>query len=259
LTQTTLLNFLNFNPVKYFKMSHTSIAQDFMRRATDIMRSLNETINNESKFSKDNVRKISPFHDSMMSLLGEMAVHIGIQEGEISALKTVPIRTHEQTPEKYEERYICDAISEMADRSARAPNLIFLNVPEGEPNLSPSDRAANDKQQVMQLVDSVESDSSGELIRVHRLGPRRDDGCRPLKVIFRSASVATSILYKKFKLPSTIKVKQDLTEFQRRQLKGLWDEVDRRRNEGETNLTVKFINSTPRIVPVHPKNLTTLQ
>jgi hypothetical protein len=70
-------------------------AQEFMSRAHEIMRHINELLNNEStRAGKETVKKLSPLHDEMLSLCGKMAISIGIQEGEIKAIKTIP-----QTPQ----------------------------------------------------------------------------------------------------------------------------------------------------------------
>jgi hypothetical protein len=86
----------------------------------------------------------------------------------------------------------------LTDRTARSNYLIFLNVPEADSALPPGVKTNADKTEIVKLLEDTNTDNSNSVIRVHRLGVRKEGKCRPVKVIFESSDNANSLFARFF-------------------------------------------------------------
>ena len=121
------------------------------------------------------------------------------------------------------------------EREKRKASLIMYNVPEpaeGEPDKMKNE----DLQSVKYLIKNIlkEKDEYIQITNVIRLGRRRDEYIRPLKVIFSDANQKFSILKKSSNLNSSTDTKcssvyvvPDKTDKERKEYRKLKDEMER--------------------------------
>lgn len=132
---------------------------------------------------------------------------------------------------------------ELMERQKRSCNIVIFNLKEtnGE---SDADIAVA-KQILEDLINSEILIQSAL-----RVGKKNKNGNRALKVsLDNSVTAATIIQAKKDKLKGKhIYISADLTQSQRFNLQELKKELDTRKNSGETNLIIKYINGVPKIV-----------
>jgi hypothetical protein len=203
---------------------------------------------NANRFTKDHISKLMPTTIQFMSAMSMATTKISSQEKEISLLSQ-KLESFERSPASSNTLHdVCDALAEMTERSERSKNVIMFNVPELNGNGSTSTDMAEEKKQVSDILDSSNIPITQGILRVQRLGQRQDNKIRPIKVTFENGDDAKNLLFRRKKFPPSIKIKQDHTIMQRNYLRELWNEVENRRRNGEANLSVKFINGTPKIV-----------
>lgn len=148
-------------------------------------------------------------------------------------------------------------LGEITERKKRSAHVIMYGIDEctlqtGDAARDKEVRIEHDIKQVQNaLTDIPESETP---VAVFRLGKLKQDSLpRPLKIIFRKKNAAINILKNNNKLRSGISVKNDLTPYQREYLKNLREALKQRIEAGETDLTIKYVNNTPKIVST--KNL----
>jgi hypothetical protein len=141
----------------------------------------------------------------------------------------------------------------MDERKLRAKNVILYNIPECQSNSS-TVRIAEDLTKVKSAIQDTNTDLVVEEVKVYRLGVLKENKVRPIKIEFKDASLAREILAKRVKFRNGVKANNDLTFLQRNQLMDLRKELETRISAGETNITIKYINSVPKIISTIPKN-----
>lgn len=142
-----------------------------------------------------------------------------------------------------------DIIEELADREARANNLIFYNLEE--PN---QDQKNIDL--VRDIVRKIQPGTEGS-VKCLRLGKKRDGHLRPLRVSFTSRELTLSILRNKRRYSGPVRIYQDQTPRQRMHLAELRESLKNMINAGEKNKTIRYVNGVPKIVTAtnsHSKN-----
>lgn len=133
--------------------------------------------------------------------------------------------------------------SEMSKRLDREKNLIVKGVLE-DPN--------TDIQQVcLDILKSVSPRSEIEIVSACRIGRPRPQYTRLIKVVLSNTSSKYGILSNRLRLDGkrfpNVSVLNDLTPLQSTLLKEAREQVRHRRNEGETDLFVKFVDGQPRV------------
>lgn len=136
-------------------------------------------------------------------------------------------------------------ILEAAERTRRSNNFIITALPE-----SSSEDDLNKAKKIINLTTGTNMNN----ISAMRLGTRRQDGLRPLKVAVGDPVVVRSVLKNKNKLTNSefrrIKIFDDQTPAQRDYLGGLRNELKRRIDSGEKDITIKYVKGQPSIVKV---------
>ncbi|KAG5887647.1 hypothetical protein JTB14_013956 [Gonioctena quinquepunctata] len=104
--------------------------------------------------------------------------------------------------------------------------------------------------QVKYTLDAIDPKINEKLISIFRLGKLRADGkSRPIKLNFHSADDALYTLKRKSNIPRdkfpNISIKTDLTLRQTEHLFNLREELQRRQQEGERPLTMKYKRKRP--------------
>ena len=84
------------------------------------------------------------------------------------------------------------------------------------------------------------------IFKILRLG-KRSAKPRPLKIVLKSPDDVKLVFKNRDKLPNN-RVKNDYTPMQQQQLRKIYDELQQRKNNGENDIMVKFINNTPTII-----------
>lgn len=143
-----------------------------------------------------------------------------------------------------------EIIAESVDRSARACNVIMYNV-----------KPVANKQDVDVVNDVLEVIDPSLVIgpeNVFRVGKTVGDKPRLLKLQFKTQQMARLCLKKKSSLLqhpqfAHITISDDKTPGQLKHLNNLRDELKRRLDVGEKDLTIKYVNHVPKIIS-HQKN-----
>ncbi|KAI4482050.1 hypothetical protein M0804_009069 [Polistes exclamans] len=139
-----------------------------------------------------------------------------------------------------------DIISEIEERNWRSTNIILFNVDENIASTSSAPPLSDDnivKDIIKKIDPSVHLGS-----RTRRIGKRSSDRSRPIRVTLNSKKEVISILKNKSKYSGPVVIAQDRTKAQHEYLKAIRFELKARTDDGNQNLTIKYINATPKIV-----------
>lgn len=138
-------------------------------------------------------------------------------------------------------------ISEFCERQKRASNIIMLNVKEPSQNTR-SDRTAEDKKSVQEILKNIEVDTSN--VSVFRLGKYNQSKNRPIKVAFSNHQEALKVLKNKkvITVPS-IRIFSDQTKMQREYYLNVKKQLQDLKDRGE-NKTIRYIHNIPTIVDI---------
>jgi hypothetical protein len=136
---------------------------------------------------------------------------------------------------------------ELADRERRANNIIIYDVPETD-NRDTSQRIAHDKSEASKIIDSIVKVPIQNIL-VFRIGKTSNENKkpRPMKVVLPSKDKAIEVLKNKKKYKKPGNLQSDLTPKQREHLMNLREELKRRTELGETDITIKYYKGSPRI------------
>lgn len=143
-------------------------------------------------------------------------------------------------------------IKEVIERNNREKNIVFVGLPE-QTAPSSEERISQDEKAILNIISKVCQDLS-KPIKVLRIGKYTPGRNRGIKVCFDTASSAKYLLRNKDKIPENIKIFSDQTPAQQQYLRSLKEELARRQNDGENELTIKYIHGTPTIINKPPKN-----
>lgn len=231
-------------------MSQDDSAQDFMMKSKELINVINNILMDPgNKFTKEQVAKIMPKTSDLLGTIGLMAIKMGITEGELTAYKQMALNPQPitQSSPPMQSAEIIETLNEMEDRKVRASNLIIHNLPESS-EMTQLNKIKDDANNVLKILNNIDDLNLQDNIKMYRLGVRKGDKARPIKIELLNPETAKRILYNKQKLPDYIRIYQDQTLLQRKQLMDLRSELDARIKDGESNLTIKYINSVPRII-----------
>ncbi|CAK1603884.1 unnamed protein product [Parnassius mnemosyne] len=148
------------------------------------------------------------------------------------------------------------AIQEMTERANRANNLIIYDVPESTSDIVDK-RKEDGVGECVAIINTITNKVNCNGIKVFRLGaPKKHAGAkpRPLKAILHTKSDALEVLRHRNKLSEPSNITSDLTPLQREYLKYLREKLNKRINDGETDITIKYIRGHPTIVKTNAQN-----
>lgn len=136
-------------------------------------------------------------------------------------------------------------LSEIRSREQRSNNLMLFGVPESA-NSSRQQRIAEDTRRVGDVMRTLELEIQAlKVLRVGKVGARP----RPLKLVLSSRLDVNECLKNRNKLRgSDFRIASDQTELQRSHLRELRGQLKTRVDNGETDVTIKFVEGVPRIV-----------
>lgn len=132
-----------------------------------------------------------------------------------------------------------EAIAELEDRKQRENNVIVFGLAENQ-------TYSEDKESILEAFPSAPF--SLNQFSAFRLGNRNANSTRPLKLLFKNKEQAAWMLVNsKRGTDPNIKCVHDRTPRQREQFKTVMEELNNRRENGETNITLKFERGVPLI------------
>lgn len=132
-----------------------------------------------------------------------------------------------------------DIYQELEDRRRRSYNVMVMGLAEPTDPHRPDDLAVFNR-----VLEDLPKASSAR-----RLGRNVNGRPRPLKVTFASPEDARLILKNSGAfVRKSLRVKNDLTPCQLSELDGLRKQLDVRIQNGEKDLTIKYVNSVPVII-----------
>lgn len=152
-----------------------------------------------------------------------------------------------------------EVVVEAMERIKRSHNLIFKSIPESGGGVP--ERINHDEQYVCNVLSSILEDEP--ILRpqkVIRIGRRSANRPRPLKAVFSNSATCKRVLRSKNRLAGTqfrnVSIQDDRTPAQLAHLQELRNELKRRMDAGEVNITIKYVRGIPTIVSNEPKNQT---
>lgn len=142
-------------------------------------------------------------------------------------------------------------ISEIMDRQSRSCNLIIFNLPESKED---SQSTITDNAQLVTIFSAMETNPSK--FTCHRLGKPNsstENKSRPLKVVLSNTIDVFTLLRSQAKLRnspnwSNIRLASDRTSMQRDHMKNLREQLQKRRDNGEKDLIIKYNKGIPSII-----------
>lgn len=146
-----------------------------------------------------------------------------------------------------------DILAEMEERSIRDKNIVIAGIPESLSTIS-SERQEHDKGEISKIISAIFSGClAPKPLKIIRLGKIDAGKTRPIKVCFDSATTAKEILKNRSKVDA-VKIYSDQSPYQQKFVKNLREELQKRTQSGENDLTIKYTRGVPKIVKIQPKN-----
>ncbi|XP_060809995.1 uncharacterized protein LOC132904087 [Amyelois transitella] len=139
-----------------------------------------------------------------------------------------------------------EVIQEMQNRKNREKNIVLFGVPE-QISSTTEESLIKDEAVVFSTISMISSDIP-KPFKLFRIGKPRPGKNRSIKVCFETPEPAKQLLRNRSKLRDGVKIFSDQTPSQQNYMKNLKEELRRRQDEGETDLTIKYINGTPAIL-----------
>lgn len=143
-------------------------------------------------------------------------------------------------------------ISEINDQRRRETNVILYNIPESS-STDYNERRLHDLNFISSTLENTVSTAND--MKLFRLGKPAVNKVRPLKVVFQNRNEAMAVLLQSDRLKAKgISVSRDRTPLERQALHEVRNELKARESDGETDLTIKFVNGVPRVINKPSKN-----
>ncbi|XP_058795316.1 repetitive organellar protein-like [Phymastichus coffea] len=162
---------------------------------------------------------------------------------------------------------VSTVVTEIKDREIKSKNILIYNVPEDNLRISQDYSTLDDINKFNALLAARDTSRAREIlqnipdvdldeIETRRLGRVNPNVSRPLRVTLQSREDVITVMKNRGLVNNQYNVKTDLTKIQQKKIRDLKQELERQNASGNTNLTIKFINGDPRIIPVIRRNYT---
>ncbi|KAF0693259.1 Uncharacterized protein FWK35_00033901 [Aphis craccivora] len=151
---------------------------------------------------------------------------------------------------------INDVVMEIQQRTICASNIIIRGLPESlKPQLP--DKISDDKQLVANILGKLNpSVPIASIVNLFRTGKKSENKSRIIKVVLSSCDVVDTVVKSYNHLRATspdqltgISISRDRTFSDRQSIREVYQEL-RIKQASDPNITVRYINGFPRIVPV---------
>lgn len=162
------------------------------------------------------------------------------------------------TKHRYENTVV-QMLRESNERSRCNHNILVFGITESTAD-NGVQRALDDKINLTNLLSSLSLQLSSN-VKLIRLGSNTAKKPRPLKVCFHSKKEVDDMLSSYFnalhnglQIPTNFRISRDRTSLERDILRAAYTELNQRREAGELNIKVSFINGVPSVIKFNPKN-----
>lgn len=143
-------------------------------------------------------------------------------------------------------------IREIQSRKKRENNIIIVGIPE-QISSNIQERVLKDESDVLKIT-SIISGALPKPIKTYRIGKYSPNKARRIKVCFDTPGPAQLLLRSKAQLPEDIKLYSDQTPAQQKYFQSVKGELSRRIKNGESDITIKYIDGIPSIIKSQTKN-----
>lgn len=244
--------------LRSFRAEMMSFFQEFMTKhsenTTKICQDLNEMIN-EIKNIKLTNENIMSEQNYIKSELEHIKNQNNSFQNRITTLENDLSNMNKQyQPDTNSLTLSCEDMAlELQDRAQRLNNIVVSGISELN-NKNSAIRREHDTKEVYSILKTINSECPMP-IKVLRLGKYNPNITRSLKVYFETRSPVLNILRNKFKIINkNIRIYPDQTPTQQKYYKDLRAELANRTKNGETNLIIKYIKGSPKIITNTSKN-----
>lgn len=234
------------------KTGQDSLLRDILNKLDSLAtKSTVTTISNDITAIREQLVQVNDKLTSFEPRICESEKRIKLLEDEVKSL-----RSAENSGSNIE-----TVIEEFHDRERRSRNVILYNIPESK-SKTLSVRIEHDNKHISELTSHFGSSELDYAFKSYRIGRPSQDKARPLKVVFRSVGAVMDFC-KNFQQTGlrnlnsdlhSVSLSRDRTPTERKHLNELRDTLKARTDNGETDLTIKFVNGVPKIVQNKPKN-----
>lgn len=189
---------------------------------------------------------------SLSTQIADLEPRLSTVEAKISALEQRTGNVGENS--NFNSANYENVIAEINDRNARARNIILFKIPESSSQDVQAKR--NHDKTLIKIILTASNLEEEDLVTFYRLGKTTATNHRPLKVVLVNKEKAIKLL-RNFKRDVVVKINASLSETsissdktpaERGFLADLRSQLNDRIGKGETGLTIKFFNGTPKIV-----------
>ena len=212
--------------------------------------SLQETITKEIDILKSNIQAVEKSFDNKINNIeteiNDMMNRIDIIEHNNDNLTDKMNKIDLGKDIENVEFIKTEIFEEIRERSIRDKNVIIHGIEEIDD--------ASDKLSVKQLFKDAKFNEDD--YRIHRIGKKTNHNTkkRPIKAIFNITHHAKWVKFhsKEF-CPPEVRCVNDETLKERNYMKDIIAELNRRKNSGEEDIIIKYINNNPTIIKKYPK------
>lgn len=252
--QMTALQLQMSEMLAFFTSNNTMQMDNFSKISEDILviknqvsdiKSTTDSLNEEQNKLKSEITDIKTSNkltQNKVELLESKIQSINSNMSQCGTLEASP-------KEKVQE----DIIMELNERNLRSKNILISGITEST-STDPKERQVHDKNMSMSIIKTIYADCPQPRY-VFRVGKYKKDKNRLVKVCFDSSDIVLNILRNKSSVKNEMnKFYPDQTPQQQSYMKYLKEELDSRTKNGETNLIIKYVRGTPKIISTPPKN-----
>lgn len=140
-------------------------------------------------------------------------------------------------------------INEFIEREKRSKNIVLFNI-EDKPINEENKNNNIDTKKVKDILKLLDIDIDIGAAKIRRLGKIEENKRRPIKITLSSKEDSLKAVRQKKKLrdlEEKVFVSLDLTPMQRDYYKKIKGELDERKNNGEEDIFIKYMNNIPMI------------
>lgn len=212
-------------------------------RFAQVIDNFNTSINNLSVVTnslQEATDKINKIEDSQKKFLEDK---LPIIEKRINNLEN----SSDSVNNNNKHQYMQEIVSEIYQQKQLEKNVMIFNFKDNS-------NKSNDLKNIKDLLTKNKIKINN--ISIIRLGKFTDNKNRPIKISFKSKEEAFRMLTSSFKIVKSseqkIFITNDKTKNQLQLEKDVKAEFFDRKNNGDTNIKIKYINSIPTIIEVEP-------
>lgn len=203
---------------------------------------------------KSSTSEIASEQNRIKAQLSQLETKISQGENKIMSLESDfrQLKIMPESSANYQLSLNEQIIHEIQERKKREHNIIIAGVPE-QTSSNVEQRLLNDESEVLKILSQINKDIS-KPTKIFRIGKFLPGKMRGLKVCFDNPDAAMQLLRSKNKLSTNVKIFSDQTPAQRDYFQKIKNELTHRVNNGERDITIKYINGIPKIVNSTTKN-----